>query len=80
MKRIVLGLDEAIDGTVEIAARREEGSRYEMLANADIGKAMHTSAGVVLGCRAAPIARLRVTFALAPRMRVTLTRVALLQA
>lgn len=79
MHRIVLGLDEAIDGAVEIAARREEGSRYEVLASADIGKAMRTSAGIVLGCPGAKIARLRVTFALAPRARVTLARVALLQ-
>ncbi|HWD17301.1 MAG TPA: hypothetical protein VG865_11885, partial [Casimicrobiaceae bacterium] len=79
MKRIVLGLDEAIDGTVEIAARREEDPRYETLVNADLGTAMRTTAGIVLGCRAAPISRLRVTFGLAPRMRVTLARVALLQ-
>ncbi|HET7135069.1 MAG TPA: hypothetical protein VFJ25_04045, partial [Casimicrobiaceae bacterium] len=75
----VLGLDEGIDGAVEIAARREEDPRYETLVNADIGTAMRTTAGIVLGCRAAPISRLRVTFGLAPRMRVTLARVALLQ-
>jgi hypothetical protein len=78
-RRVVLGLDGAIDGDLEIAVRRENDTQWEMIANARIRDAMQTAAGCVLDCRAKAIARLGITFVLAPRTRITLARVALLQ-
>ncbi|HWD35905.1 MAG TPA: hypothetical protein VG840_07080, partial [Casimicrobiaceae bacterium] len=78
-RRVVLGLDGAIDGDLGIAVRRENDTQWEMIANARIRDAMQTAAGCVLDCRAKAIARLGITFMLAPRTRITLARVALLQ-
>jgi hypothetical protein len=78
MQRIVLGID-PVDGAIDIAARGDDDAQWEVIATARIRDAMPTSAGIVVDCRASPTARLRVTFAVAPRLRVTLARVALLQ-
>jgi hypothetical protein len=77
--RVVLGIEETIDGSIEVATKREDDARWKRVGHARLATATRTAAGIVVDCRGDEAARLRLAFAGAPYARLALARVAVLQ-
>jgi hypothetical protein len=76
---VVLGLDPSVEGSVEIEVATSMDAPWTCIVRAPLASLTPTPAGVVVACEALPAYRLRVTLSLAPAVRATLRRVALLQ-
>jgi hypothetical protein len=77
--RVVLGLEPSLDGMLAIDVAASIDARWTRIAHASLASLTRTPAGLVADCDGAGAYRLRITLSIAPRARVPLTRIAILQ-
>jgi hypothetical protein len=77
--RVVLALDESIDGTVDIAVAASVDAAWTSIGRAALASLARTPAGLVVDGEAASAYRLRVALSIPPRARVMLARIAILR-